>query len=163
MPLTQTPLATRIVVFKRKPERINLVVATRARRVFPMDLQALANRRLINTRHLCGDFPNVRNRQTRVLTEHCAEYPDTAGDRGCPRPIGCNRLDARLRHDAAAMAFGCNRHTAEGISLDTRDVVKPRHPLVNHHKVRLDQVTNIQIVVQNLGEKRLGFTHHRCF
>jgi hypothetical protein len=36
--LTKPPLPTRIVIFKRKSKRINLVVAARARRVLPMDL-----------------------------------------------------------------------------------------------------------------------------
>ena len=128
-----------------------------------MDFQALADRCLVDARYLCGDFPDIRNRQTGILPEQCTEYPDTAGDRGCPRSVRCNRLDARLRHDAPAVAFGSNRHTAEGISRDTGDVVKPCHPLVYHHKIGLDQVTDIQIVVQKFGEERFGLADHRCF
>ena len=61
------------------------------------------------------------------------------------------------------MAFESNRHMPEGISRDTSDAVKARHPLVYHHKVRLDQVTDIQIVVEKFGKKRFGLTDHRCF
>src|SRR5207302_1476869 len=102
VPFAVAPLAGGVVIFQRKTEWIDLVVAPRAGGRFAMSGPPLPRGGLVDAGHFRGDLADVRHGQSGIETEERAEQPDAAHDRRSPRAIRGDALDGSLRDQPAA-------------------------------------------------------------
>ena len=113
-------------------------MTARAHGVAAMRGQALAHRKvgghgaLVERRH-------VRRRRRRRRAEDVAQHQHAAKDRRRPGRVRRDRQHAALPQQAAALAFGGERHAAEPASVDVGNSVVLRQALVEERVVRPDQ------------------------
>ena len=155
------PHAGDVEVLERQAERIDHLVARRARRILAVLFHALAHRQRLAGVNGLGFFERRhvgRRRRRRRAKQHFHDPLAAQHRRGA---IGDRRQQqhAALAEHAAAIRVG-DRDAAEVVAEDVGNAVVLGEPLVHEGVIGGEQIGDRPIFTNQAVDEQLGLTHH---
>src|SRR5262245_60807603 len=152
----RAPLAKRVEVLEREPQRIHAHVADRARWILPVRLHLLTDRHRLRVRVALVQQRDIRRRRWRWRAENIVEQPSSAQNRRGPIWIRGHGQDAALAEEPAADAVG-ERDAPKVAAIYVRNLVVTGEPLVHERIVRRQEIDDAAVLAQLRADEQPRF------